>query len=91
MELKDREVVRMEGNQIESFIKGLKQKDLGKEPQVNYSIRSLPVKSDPDITASNLLKTGRPRRTNPFSKDELLNLKIALESSRDVSDFVRML
>ncbi len=90
-EIDDMKIIQMKGPQIESFIKGLKKQLAKQNSQSDYANNHLPVNTQQDVYTHSSHRKKEPVRTSPVSKDDLINLKIALESCRDVSDFLKMI
>lgn len=82
------EIVRLKKNQIIRFVQGLK------EHFVNQEKKCIPAASQVScLTAESdgsgfPEENGRSFRKVPISRDDILNLRIDLESTADVSDFL---
>ncbi len=89
-EIDDMKVIQMERQQIQNFVESLKEK--------SQFTSSLP--SEPAAVASKSLvatkshamhRMGEAVRENSLRQDDILNLKISLESCQDVSEFIEQI
>ena len=84
--VEDTKIVNMENHQIKEYIKSLKENQAMESsdyPEPESPMRLLSPSRERVLTLS-----GRPHRKIPIGEDDLLNLKIDLESSMDVTEFI---
>ena len=88
-EIDDMKVVQMEREQIQKFVENLKQKSLSGESISDYSKSSGGFLIEDTSPKNNLHQAGVPIRENTLTPDDILNLKIGLESCEDVLEFIQ--
>ena len=81
------EIIRMKGSQIENFLSQSPRQNLSPGSAVN----PLPESAHQDVSTHSSHRKKEPARSSPLSENDLINLKIALECCRDVSDFLKMI
>jgi hypothetical protein len=82
------EIVNLKKNQIIRFVQGLKEQFVNQDKKcipATPQVSCLTAESD---GAGFSQDNGRPFRKVPISRDDILNLRIDLESTLDVSDFL---
>jgi ribosomal protein S27E len=90
-EIESTEIVNIEKHQIKNFMKKLKKQLQEKnKPFSISSSSSMPSKAQKN-EAHGLIENKVDSKGPDLSKDDIINLKIDLESCEDVSDFISMM
>ncbi len=87
-EISKTKILEMKKNQLTSFVQGLKKRQSSSQSQSSITseaeIRKAPIKA-----SGARHRAGEDTLSHPISHDDVLNIKIALESSTDVLDFIQ--
>ena len=88
-EIDDMKVVQMERQQIQKFVENLKEKSLSSEPIPEYSKIEPRYLEESHSKNGPIHQVGEPIRDQTLTEDDILNLRIGLESCEDILEFIQ--
>jgi hypothetical protein len=91
IEIDNLKSLNMKNKKMRGLLEGLRRDLPEKRGNVSHYRKDLPVSQSQNNPQSSGHKTGEPIKATPVSKDDIVNLKIALESCQDVSDFLKII